>query len=162
MKGTSQMNTKRFATILGATVCSAALMVPATAGTAFAHGGGRHGGNHHSGSFNSHHGGKFNNSGWKHRDRDRLTAEQKAAIRAEFVEYKAEVKAAKKVYWNTTADERVELKADLVVAETRADKWAAFKEFKVNTRDERKTLKKALKAAKREYRADVAAIKASV
>ncbi|MFA7266931.1 MAG: hypothetical protein WC054_11515, partial [Candidatus Nanopelagicales bacterium] len=137
------MVSRRVSTIAAASICSAALLVPAAAGTASAHPGddrGRHG------SLSSQNAALKHYSAIKFHGASKyygasLSDAQKQAVKEAKATYRAAAKAARTTYKADTADERATLRAALDAATTKPERRAAFKEYRVTTKDEWATFK---------------------
>lgn len=143
------MISRKARTMIAASVCGAALIVPAAATSASAHGVQSSGhGIGASQGLGRHHGHGLS----------ALTAAQKQEIQST---YRAAVKAAFDKYLATTVDERATYKAARAAATTKAERVAARKAYRAATTTERATLKAEVKAAKAAKRAAIKAILAA-
>ena len=144
------MISRKARTMIAASVCGAALLVPAAATSASAH----------SGSVSGHGFGSSFSAGHRHNGHglSGLTAAQKQEIQTT---YRAAVKAAFDKYLATTVDERATYKAARAAATTKAERVAARKAYRDATTTQRATLKAEVKAAKAAKRAAIKAILAA-
>lgn len=132
------MMSRKAKTMITATVCGAALLIPISATGASAHS--SHSGRHHGIS------------------RATLTDAQEAAKEAAEATFRASVKAAFAQYKADTVTQRADYKAARAAATTRAEKRAAWKAYLAATTTQRATLSAAIKTARDIKKAAIAAI----